>query len=131
MAVSGERRLFPSSWREGEAVVFRKELSYGEAEQRAYLPTRQSPPKPGRAVFGSREHARGRGIDGPTEGSLRPKAVERSADRRRAVDSPFHPQKKESPLPPRARHSGGGPSIPLPFQTPKKRSRHPRQLEGP
>ena len=102
MAVSGERRLFPSSWREGEAVVFRKELSYGEAEQRAYLPTRQSPPKPGRAVFGSREHARGRGIDGPTEGSLRPKAVERSADRRRAVDSSPLPdaKKKEPPSPP-------------------------------
>ena len=29
----------------------------------------------------------GRGIDGPPEDSLRPKAVERSADRRRAVDS--------------------------------------------
>ena len=40
------------SWR-GVAVVLRRGRSYGEAEQRAYLPTCQSPPKPGRAVFGS------------------------------------------------------------------------------
>ena len=41
----------------------------------------------------------GRGIDGPLEGSLRPKAVERSADRRGAVgSSPFNTPKKE-PLP--------------------------------
>ncbi len=74
---------------------------YGEAEQSAHPPTRQSPPKHGRAVFGSREHAGGRGIDGPPEDSLRPKAVERSAGRRRTVDpSPFHPLEKESPLPP-------------------------------
>ena len=68
-------------------------------------PTRQSPLKPGRAVFGSGQHARGRGIDGPPEGSLRPKAVERSADRRRTVDpSPFHTQ-QEAPSPPRTRES--------------------------
>ncbi len=56
-----------------------------------------APQEPGRAVFGSTEHARGRGIDGPTQGSPRPKAVERSADRRGTVDSsPFHTQEKES-----------------------------------
>ncbi len=56
------------------------------------------PPKLGRAVFGSKEHARGRWIDGPSEGSPRPKAVERSAGWRRTVDSsPFHTQEKESP----------------------------------
>ena len=67
--------------------------AYGEAAQGAPPPTRQCPHKPGRAVFGSREHARERGIDGPAQGSPRPKAVERSADRRGTVDpSPFHTQ---------------------------------------
>ncbi len=77
--------------------------AYSEADQSAHPPTRQCPHKPGRAVFGSRAHARGRGIDGPAQGSPRPKVVERSADRRGTVDSsPFHPQEKESPLPPSA-----------------------------
>ena len=40
----------------------------------------------------------GRGIDGPPEGSLRPKAVERSTDRRRTVDSsPLPHAKKREP----------------------------------
>ena len=75
--------------------------AHREAEQPAHLSSRQSPPKPGRAVFGSREHARGRGIDGPPQDSPPPKAVERSAGRRGTVDpSPFHTLEKESPLPP-------------------------------
>ena len=82
MAVSGERRLFPSSWREGEAVVFRKELSYGEAEQRAYLPTRQSPPKPGRAVFlsPSRRQKKGAAIPANWRDPSSPRSA-RSPDR--------------------------------------------------
>jgi hypothetical protein len=63
----------------------------GEADQKCsptYLPML---PKPGRAVFGSKEHARGRGIDGPPQDSPPPKAVERSAGWRRTVDpSPFY-----------------------------------------
>ncbi len=57
--------------------------------------TPPKPPKPGRPLFGSKEHAVGRGIDGPPQDSLRPKAVERSAGRRKTVDpSPFHTQGK-------------------------------------
>ena len=46
----------------------------------------------------------GRGIDGPPQDSLRPKAVERSAGRRRTVDSSPLPQARK-----RSRHSRPGP----------------------
>jgi len=77
------------------------------AEQPTAKPTKRSPtyppkpPKPGRTVFGSKEHAQRRGIDGPPQDSPPPKAVERSAGWRRTIDSsPVHKQEKESPLPP-------------------------------
>ena len=80
-----------------ETLVQHPPMSHSAGPGRKVIPTTPpKPPKPGRAVFGSRERARRRGIDGPPEDSLRPKAVERSAGRRGTIDSsPFHTQHKE------------------------------------
>ena len=71
----------------------------------AHPPTRQSLPKPGRAVFGSREHARGRGIDGPPEDSLRRsrRAKRWPKEDRRFLSLP-HATKGAADCPPRAAH---------------------------
>ncbi len=93
-------------------MVLRGQPTAKPSKALTYPPPKAPPQTPGRAVFGSREHARGRGIDGPPKDSPPPKVVERSAGRRRTIDSsPFYTQEKESPLPPRARPLGGVPVI--------------------
>ena len=76
----GAGRIFPSS--------AHRPLSLGGAP---IPPTCQSPPKPGRTVLGSREHAEGERGSMVLRRTVCGEAVERSAGRRRTVDpSPFY-----------------------------------------
>ena len=87
-------------------MVLRKKQSYGEAEQSANPPPRQSPPQePRRAVFGSKEHARGERDRWSSEGQSAAEGggAKRWPEEGRRSLSPSGRQTKEPPSPPRDR----------------------------